>query len=243
MATTLSRRLLDRGPVVLVILLLAVTAAAFVRTEQQKLERSPVIVVDVTEVFSPICGCATSSAEIVLRLRRSSRVTLELVDSHENVVRMLLDGRRPRGRLTVSWDGRRDAGPLVPDGVYRPRLRLASAERTYLLANRITVDTQGPRATILAVEPRVFTPNGDGRDERVSVRYRLSEPGQPRLLVDGRRRIVGQPRMEGKLDWYGNRAPGRRARAGRHRLQVVGLDEAGNLGEPSRPVVVRLRLR
>ncbi len=232
------RRLVERGPAILVIVLLAVTAAAFVRTEQQKLERSPVIVVDVDEVFSPVCGCSTSAAEIVLRLRRESRITLEIVDADNEVVRTLIADRPVRGRLIASWDGRSDEGALVANGVYRPRLRLAAADRTYLLANRIRVDTRGPRAAIVSAEPRVVS---RGDSQRVSVRYRLSELGQPLLLVDGRVRVRGQKRREGKLEWYGNRARGKPARRGLHRLQVVGIDEAGNLGEPSPPIVVRVR--
>jgi hypothetical protein len=241
--TGLSRRLLARGPAILVIVLLAITAAAFVRTEQQKLERSPVIVEDVDPVFSPVCGCATSSAEIVLRLRRKSRVSLEIVDREDQVVRRLIEDRSVRGRFVASWDGRTDEGGLAPDGIYRPRLRLASADRAFLLTNRIRVDTRGPRATIVEVAPRIVTPNGDGRNDRVSIKYRLSERGQPLLLVDGAVRVRGQKRREGKLEWYGNRARGKRARAGRHRLQIAGVDEAGNLGDPSPAIVVRLRVR
>ena len=212
------------------------------RTEQQKLEPSPLSVLQVDELFSPTCRCAKTHAAISLELRRRSNVTLDVVDDDGRVVRSLLADTRPRGgRIAVEWDGRDDAGQLVPDGVYRLRLRVVAERRTFLLTNRIRVDTEPPRATIVEVSPRVLTPNGDGRRDRVSIRYRLSERAQPLVYINWRLRLAGYSRRpEGKLDWYG-KVRGKRVRRGRYRIQAAARDDAGNLGPLSAPVIVRVR--
>lgn len=232
----------ERLPAFFVVLLLAATAAAFVRTQQQKLKPSPLHVVHVDELFSPVCRCSTSHATISLRVRTRSRITLTVVNEQGQVVRRLLVSRRLRARSVVAeWNGRDDENRLVPDGVYRPRLRVAAERRTFQLENQIRVDTVPPTATIVDVQPRVLKPIGDGRARRVSVRYRLSERAQPFLYVNELLRVRGFSRKrEGKLDWY-VKVNSRPARRVGYRLRIGARDDAGNLSRRGRTVVIRAR--
>ena len=232
----------ERLPAFFVLLLLAATAAAFVRTQQQKLEPSPLQVVHVDELFSPVCRCRTSRATISLRVRTRSRITLTVVNAQGDVVRTLLASHRLRKRAVVAeWDGRDDENRVVPDGVYRPRLRVAAERRTFQLGNKIRVDTAPPTATIVDVQPRVLEPIGDGRANRVSVRYLLSERAQPFLYVNELLRVRGFSRKrEGKLDWYVKVRP-RSARRVRYRVRIGARDDAGNLSRRGRTVVIRVR--
>lgn len=232
----------ERLPAFLVVVLLAATAAAFVRAQQQKLEPSPLQVVHVDELFSPVCRCRTSRATISLRVRTRSRITLTVVNEQGEVVRKLLASQRLRGRSVVAeWNGRDDENRLVPDGVYRPRLRVAAERRTFQLENKIRIDTVPPVATVVRVQPTVLTPIGDGRVGRVSVRYRLTEPAQPYLYVNERLRVRGHSRkLEGKLDWYA-KIKGRPARPGRYRLRLAARDVAGNLSGRGRTFIIRIR--
>jgi len=225
---------------VVTLVLLVATATAFVHTQRQKLEPSPLAVLRVDETFAPLCNCPTKAATIEFELRRRSRITLAVVDERGDVVRTLIDDRRPEGvRVTSRWDGRDASGDVVPDGVYQPRLRVAVEQRTFLLTNRIQVDTKPPQATLVRVAPDVLREEGD----HISAWYRLSETSQPLLLVNGRVRVRGTPRRrEGKLDWYG-RTQGRMLPNGRYRLQLSARDEAGNLAEPTPEVRVRIRIR
>ena len=52
----------------IVLALLAVTALAFVTTQRQKLEPSPVGRIAVDPVLSPVCRCDTRRASIVIGL-------------------------------------------------------------------------------------------------------------------------------------------------------------------------------
>ena len=69
------------APTAIVLALLAATAVAFVTTQRQKLEPSPVGRIAVDPVLSPVCGCDKSTASILIGLRRTDTVTLDLVSS------------------------------------------------------------------------------------------------------------------------------------------------------------------
>ncbi|MFN2467559.1 MAG: hypothetical protein ABR521_05440 [Gaiellaceae bacterium] len=229
------------GRVVLVIALLGATVASFAIAERLKLERSPIAGPSVTKIFSPVCECAP--AEIRFRLQRRDRLTIAIVDSGDGVVRTLLRRRRfAPGPVRVAWDGRDDGGDVVPEGVYRPRVHFDDRDRTIVLENRIQVDTTTPGIEPIGVRPRRFSPDGDGRRDGIAVRYRLSEPGRALLIVNGVRRVRGRARVKtpGQLQWYG-RVDGRPLPAGTYRLQIVGVDLAGNRTPrvPAGPVTIR----
>ena len=164
------------------------------------------------------------------------------MDGDGDVVRTLLESRsQPAGRLEASWDGRDDDGNVVPEGAYRPRVHLARQRRTIVLPNPIEVDVTAPVAELVSVDPTVFSPDGDGRSDKVTVRYRMSEPANALLLVDGEQRVRTRfAPVEGKLDWFGI-VDGRPLRRGMHALQVVGVDRAGNRSQPTGETRVRIR--
>ena len=115
-------------PIALVVALLVGTAAAFAVTERLKLVRSPIAAPEIDRVFSPVCDCERDEAAIAFRLREADRVDLAIVDGDGDVVRTLVRSRSaPVGRLEASWDGRDDAGNVVPEGAYRPRVHLRTA--------------------------------------------------------------------------------------------------------------------
>jgi hypothetical protein len=228
--------------VLVVVLLLGGTAAAFAVTQGLKLERSPVLAPEITKTFSPVCECDRDTAEIAFRLRNGDRATLEVVDAGGGVVRTLFEGRRvPSGDLDADWDGRDDAGRLVPDGDYRPRVRLADAHRTIVFPNEMRVDTAKPRVERFSVSRRMISPDGDGRGEGLSVSYRLNERARVWLLVNGKRRVrkFGQA-PSGAVQWYG-RFRGRPARPGSYGLGLVAVDEAGNRSQRVSAGPVRVR--
>lgn len=232
-----------RLPQTLIVLaLLAATAAAFAVTERLKLEKSPITGTRVDKVFSPVCECARDIAEISFRLRGNQVVTVDMLDSGGRSVRTLVRNRREQaGRVTYVWDGRDELGRVVREGIYRPRVRLRRHGRTIVLPNPMRVDTTAPVISLEQVLPRVFSPDGDGEADRITAEYAIDEPARAMMLVDGRRRVLSKFReTRGRLVWFG-RVGGRPARPGEYEIRLRAFDRAGNRSARSRAVTVRVR--
>jgi hypothetical protein len=214
----------------LVVGLLVGTAAAFAVTERLKLVRSPILAPRIERIVGPLCECPRQRAEIVFALREADRVTVSVVDEEGNLVRTLVDDAAAgAGDLRTAWDGRDDAGEVVPEGSYSPRVRLERQRRTITLPNPIRVDTTPPEIRIVDVRPRLLSPGVGNRNNRLVVRYEVSEPARALLFVDGERHVYTYRRpLEGTMEWFG-RDGGARLPAGSYRLEVAAEDRAGNL--------------
>jgi FlgD Ig-like domain len=224
----------------LVVALLAATATAFALTEGLKLEPSPILGTQVDETFSPTCGCDRARARISFRLRRADRIDVAVLNRSDEVVATPVQGRRfPAGRVVVMWNGLDAAGEPLPEGAYRPRVHLRGERRTIVLPNPIELDTTPPEIVGAGVAPRVFSPDGDRQADRLTVTYRLSEPGRALLFVNGVKRVETRfPRERDTLSWFGI-VEGQAVRPGRYALALRARDPAGNLGDAIRlPVVV-----
>ncbi len=228
--------------IALVLALLAATAVAFVYTETLKLTLSPILGTRVDKIFSPVCNCDTDTATISFRLRHADRLTVDLIDGDGDVVRELVRKQpETRGSVMFVWNGRDNLGKVVPEGVYRPRIHLARGRRTIVLPNPIRVDTTPPRVELLSLRPRVFSPDGDRRRDRVTGRYRVNEPASVVLYVNGIQRVRNRgKRTHGRVQWFG-RIGGSPVPQGVYQLSLGARDVAGNLGVPTakRDVVVR----
>jgi hypothetical protein len=228
----------------LVVGLLVATAAAFAVTERLKLVRSPILQTHLDRgVFSPVCGCESDAVEINFRLRKADRLTLTIVDGGGRTIRTLVDDEATAaGPFAAQWDGRDDSGGVVSEGTYKPRVHLARQRRTIELPNPMHVDTTPPTvADLSAPRPKAFSPDGDGRRDKTSVRYRLDEKGRVTLLVGGDPRVTGLGRkLEGKLEWFG-RDGDRGLPPGRYELSLVAVDLAGNASRPGGPVTATIR--
>jgi hypothetical protein len=217
----------------LVVCLLGGTAAAFAVTQGLKLDKSPIVATDIGKRVSPAAG---TEAKIGFRLRESDAVTVSVVDDDGEVVRTLLRRQRvPARTFALSWDGRDDAGRAVPEGDYRPRIRLADERQTIVLPNDIELDTTPPSFEFSEVRPRVISPDRDGRAERIRVRYSSGERVHALLFVEGKRRVRTQAREAGVIRWS---AP---LRPGRYRLEIAAEDRAGNVSSRAAAGTIRIR--
>ena len=227
---------------VLVVALLAATAAAFALTEVLKLQKSPITGTNVAPVLSPVCSCDTAEAAIHFKLRERDVVDVSIIDGSGEVVATVARGEPvSAGRVSFAWDGRDDAGNVLPEAEYRPRVHLRDANFTIEMPNPMRIDVTAPVVESVTIAPRVFSPDGDGRADRVSAAYRLSEDAKGLLYVNGERRVETKfARPQGRLDWYG-RVDGSELPAGVYGLTVSARDPAGNVAEPTQPVPVVIR--
>jgi hypothetical protein len=229
-------------PTVLILAVLTGSAVAFAVSESLKLEKRPITPTTIDKVFSPVCRCPQARARIGFRLRKPDTVSLSIIDTDGRTVRHLLTHRRLAARRhDFTWNGRDDGGRLLPEGSYKPTVELSNADRTFVLQNPIRIDVTRPHVRVLEVQPRVFSPDGDGRSDRVTVGYRVSEHANVRLLVNGRQRV--RPRfkpLRGHVQWYG-RIDGRKLFPGTYGLALLAVDPAGNRSRSVPAGTVRLR--
>jgi len=213
------------------------TATAFAVTQRLKLEPSPISKTQVSDIFSPVCRCATKTANIEFSLRRADHLRIAVRTGSGEVT--VAAGTFPRGDVRVRWDGRDASGELVPDGIYYPLVELQRAGRTIDLPNPIRVDTIRPSIRLRSLRPRIFRPG----TESLTVTYTVSEHAHALLFVDGSRRVfTASKRLRYLLHWSG-KVHGRALRPGRHKLKLVAEDLAGNRSVPTPVVVVRVRRR
>jgi hypothetical protein len=207
--------------------LLVGTAAAFAITEHLKLIKSPIAGTRVSKVLSPVCQCSNSRALVRIRLRHADRVTVTILDSTGQKVATIASKREvPRRTPTpFYWDGTTSAGTPAPDGIYRPEVHLVGARRTFLLPNRILLDTTTPKVLSASAGNGVFFP-GSGRS--IAIRYTLSEQANAVVYLGGRQLIRSRPTQEhGRVKWAG-KVDGSLLRAGTYVLSVGARDAADN---------------
>jgi hypothetical protein len=221
------------APTLIVAGLLAATASAFAVTERLKLEDSPVLGTRITAFFSPKKG----EARIGFRLRREEDIRLDIVDDNGTIVRHALGtGVFGQAFHQFAWDGRNDAGRIVPDGVYHVQLQLNDEDRTIDFPSTVRVDSTPPTIQV-TLRHRVFSPDGDKRADRVDVHYAFSEPAYAILYLNGRRIATSyRKKPVGTIQWYG-----RGKRPGDYRLALAAQDLAGNVAGSTRAFTVRLR--
>ena len=229
-------------PTALVLALLAGSAVAFAVSEGLKLQKRPITPTEITKVFSPVCNCPQAKALIKLRLLRRDTITVTIVDSSGREVRRLVDHERFNvGLHHFSWDGRDEHGKVLRSGSYRPKVTFSEIHRTFVLPNPIHIDVARPTIKVASVQPRVFSPDGDGRADRITARYRVSEHAYVLLLANGHQRVRTRfGPLQGALDWNGT-ADGGKLAPGTYRLSLVAVDLAGNRSRPAQAGTVRLR--
>jgi hypothetical protein len=209
---------------------MAGSAAAFAISEGLKVQKAAITAVQIpVRTFSPVCDCPTDRVTIAFRLTRSDRMTVGIVDSHDQLVRTLVGSKLfGRGKHHFTWNGLTNVGAVVPDGVYEPRIRLHRAAKTFVLPNPITVDTVPPRITPVSTSPRTISPDGDGHSDVVHVHYRISEPAHALLFVNGIQRARSKfKHQRDTIQWYG-RFNGSALPPGHYRLALAAVDAAGN---------------
>lgn len=223
--------------------LLGATTAAFAVTEALKLERSPIARPRFRSTFSPTCGCKLETVKLSLRLRRDETIDAVVLDGDGRPVRTLVSGvDYVPARIKFTWDGRNDAGALVPDGPYRLRVHLARERRTIVVPNVFEVDTKPPSVRLLGVAPRTLSPDGDGRGDSAKITYRIPERARLIVLVDGARAYERPTHVagDGTFRWPATRK-GAPLDAGTYELALAARDRAGNRSQPTATVEVRVR--
>ncbi len=138
------------------------------------------VVVGPTDI-SPNGDGVKESTRVRFRVSAPADWTVEVRDASGTLVRRL---RGTGDSVDVRWDGRDEAGAVVPDGSYALSARATTADGSARPATAtVRVDTLAPALASLTVTPAVFSPNGDGYADRCQVRFTPSESCAARVLV------------------------------------------------------------
>lgn len=95
-------------------------------------------------------------------------------------------------------------------------------------------DVDPPAIADVSARPTPFTPDGDGRRDRVRISFRLSERATVTVVVRKGSRTVATllddrvVRGRGTATWDGRAAEGRPVRPGRYAFEITAVDGAGN---------------
>ncbi len=188
--------------------------------------------------FSPNGDGSKDTTTIAATAPGAVSWTIELVGSTDVVRRSDPTG----GSLSFSWDGRDEAGAVVPDGSYVARLRAFDAAGNVAVGTRpLTVDTTPPTGTLSArisglltgTTTGLFSPNGDGLADSVNLRWSTQERAGGTLNVrDATGRTVWYGKMplgiSGGSAWDGRSSAGAAVPDGRYAVVARILDPAGN---------------
>ena len=144
------------------------------------------------DAISPFAGSPNIATTIRYTLARDATVSIYLIDAQGK----RHDFRKDQARAAGSYDslfGGAVNDRVLPDGRYTVVVaakdaagQIAQAEKTLTITQ---ADSTPPGFLNFTVYPDRFTPNQDGIDDRVTIRYYLTKPAQVDVyLSDGKKR-------------------------------------------------------
>ena len=147
------------------------------------------------ELITPNADGQTDVAYIEYKLSRNARLSIYFIDEGGQRHYFRREQRRSPGDYGVYFGGVVE-GRMLPDGRYTWVVEAVDQKgATECVTGTITIrdaDTVMPELRNFQVYPRVFTPNQDGLDDRVTIVYYLNKKAEVRVYL---------------LDEEGNRYP------------------------------------
>jgi flagellar hook assembly protein FlgD len=185
------------------------------------------------------------STAIRFRLTRRAELGARVVsESSGTLVRTLLASSvRSAGVRSLRWDGRSSGGSLVADGRYRVEISAEDGPEQVTRSVRVVVDRTLGRVSAL---PAAFSPNGDGRAERLEIGYALTRSASVRVQIrrngDVVRTLLSAAQGAGTygLRWSGWLGNGHRLSNGKATVVVLARTSLGRR-KLTRPVVLDRR--
>jgi len=145
----------------------------------------------------------------------------------------------------VPWDGKDDSGALLPEGSYVGTLAVqyVNGRKPSASSPSVTIDITPPRAAAKA-EYDVFSPNGDGNKDTVTIFQDTSEELFWTGTIKGSagkdvKTMVWRGRADDKWVWDGKSDDGSLLPDGIYVYTMSSTDRAGNTGS-SAPISIRI---
>jgi N-acetylmuramoyl-L-alanine amidase-like protein len=160
------------------------------------------------EAISPNDDGQADTATLTYRLNASANVTVEVTDVIGGVLATVVDRVWTRaGEHTVTIDG-----AALADGDYNVVVTARTAAG--VAVQKVVPLTVNRTLGLVSVAPAAFSPNGDGRKDRLSLSFALMSPADVRIRIERDGRWVASPLTAGfgvgiqTFVWDGSRAAG-----------------------------------
>lgn len=186
------------------------------------------------EIDNPIFSPAGRKNKVTIKLLPSERVTGQgrFLDA---AGRVLVESAPGQTTTELRWEGRDLSGKALPDGVYGVEVTITdlAGNRTLVPRAQITLDTVPPKVDVV-LDNTIFSPNGDGVRDTVTVTVRTSEPVSGSLSAvapaSGRIGPLGLMRFGGEVSqvWDGRGPAGQQLPDGTYQVSASFEDDAGN---------------
>ena len=144
------------------------------------------------DAISPHAGSANAATTIRYAVARPAAVSIYLIDAQGGRHDFRKDQPRAAGAYEALFSGAID-DRVLPDGKYQVVVQAKDAAgQTATAAKTLTItdaDSTPPEVLNYTVFPDSFTPNQDGINDRVTIRYNLTKPAKVDVyLTDGTNR-------------------------------------------------------
>jgi hypothetical protein len=140
------------------------------------------------EVITPNADSLEDVARIAYRLSGNADLSIYLIDENGERHYFRQSRRRSAGDYRVDFGGVVD-GSMLPDGQYTWVVEAATdsgatthAEGTLIIQD---ADTKRPELRGFSIYPQVFTPNQDGKQDRVTINYYLTKEADVSVYLLG----------------------------------------------------------
>ncbi len=139
-----------------------------------------------------------------------------------------------RSHFDLTWDGADQERRALPDGLYTPRLFVYREGKiaASLILDPVELDSTPPQIEFIHPDNLLFSPNGDGLDETLTISHAGEAADWTAFLIDKNKDIVRQyawkNQLPGTITLDGTDDSGRKLRDGLYFYKISGKDKAGN---------------
>ncbi len=195
---------------------------------------TPVTLQAETDAFSPNGDGIKDEVDFIPRLEVTEGIrqyTFNILAEDGSVV--WTTGGRAAVPEKFSWDGFNNNGERAEEGVYRGEIEVVyeKGDKSRAASRKVELDSVYPSLEV-SCETRLFSPDGDGRKDNITIRQSSSkETLWTAEIVDREGTVVRQILWKGSLDdfvWDGTDEAGNHVKDGIYSYIVKTEDYAGN---------------
>lgn len=214
--------------------LVGFTAAPVMQT--MIVEKSNPTVTAVSDSPDPFRPTGTNVNTIKYTLSENANVVLKIYDSSNQLVKTLVNGPVTAGAKSITWNGKNDAGAIVPTGTYTYTVDATDSfnKQALQVSGTIAVDITAPTISSITATPNPFTANGTNL---LSTGYTLSESAKVTVSIYNSSNALVKTVITNALQaagantvtWNGKNSSSVLVSAGTYTYKITATDPVGNI--------------